>query len=82
LFSLERQEFLPQLESIMDYSKSEMECSCFTEEKILQEEALLQIYGIYEFICLNKMLIFHSKNIKETMSIIFYHGDKDLVFTF
>ncbi len=45
-YSLENLEFLLLLESIMVYLKLEMECSCFMEEKIPQEEDHLQIYGI------------------------------------
>ena len=52
----------------------------FMEERILQVEEPSMIFGIFEFIYQTAMFIIHKLNIKESMSIISYHGDTDLRF--
>ena len=80
LSNFESQVSLLLQELTMDFSKLVMVCSYSMEVRILRDEGHLLIYGILEFIWLNKMFIILNRSIKGITSIIFFHGDKDFHF--
>ena len=80
LLHLLKKEILHKQDLVMDYLKLEEVCYYCTAEKILLDEDLSMIFGIFECIFKTSMCIILKENTKEIMSITCYHGDTDLLF--